>query len=325
MRDRQLSDAQEKVAVLLGGSSAEREVSLATGGMVAGALRDSGFEIRLFDTQDSSFIAALMDFAPDVVFNALHGRGGEDGTMQGLLEVLGYPYTGSGVLASALAMDKSASKQIYLDAQLPTSPYLVFPAADIIADEGHGPYRARIISELGNDVVVKPNHEGSSVGVTIVHAGDGDDLSAALTRAASYGGRVLVERFIAGTEVMASVLGNADPHALPTIEVVARGNFYDYDSKYSPGGSEHIIPARVGEEANKACAQLAEQAHRALGCWGYSRSDLIVDEAGQPWLIETNTLPGMTRTSLFPDAARAVGIDFAELCVLLVHLAQDPR
>jgi len=315
------TDRKEKIAVLLGGSSAEREVSLATGSMVATALEGSGFEVRTFDTKDTAFIGALMDFAPDVVFNALHGCGGEDGTMQGLLETLGLPYTGSGVLASALAMDKSASKRVYVDCDLPTAPYLVLHATDLAEEEGVAASCQRIADELGGDVVVKPNHEGSSVGVSIVHAPE--ELPEALTLAASYGGKVLVETFIKGTEIMASVLGNEDPHGLPTIEVVSRGEFYDYDSKYSPGGSEHIIPARIGDAANEACQRLAEEAHKALGCWGYSRTDMMVDESGAPWIIETNTLPGMTKTSLFPDAARAVGIDFAELCVLLVHLAQD--
>jgi len=313
----------EKIAVLLGGTSVEREVSLATGSMVAQALKSSGFNVRTFDTKDSAFISALIDFAPDVAFNALHGRGGEDGTMQGLLEILGLPYTGSGVLASALAMDKNATKRIYKDFDLPTAPYLLFHADELSKADDVATCSQRILDELGPDVVVKPNQEGSSVGVTIVHTGKGGDLPAALRLAAGYGGRVLVETFIAGVEVMASVLGNEQPHGLPTIEVISRGEFYDYDSKYSVGGSEHIIPARIGAVANEACQRLAEEAHKALGCWGYSRTDMMVDETGKPWLIETNTLPGMTQTSLFPDAARAVGIDFAELCVLLVHLAQD--
>jgi len=312
---------KEKVAVLLGGPSVEREVSLATGSMVAAALKSSGFEVRTFDTKDTAFIGALMAFAPDVVFNALHGRGGEDGTMQGLLETLGLPYTGSGVLASALAMDKSASKRVYVDCGLPTASYLVVRASELADEAGVTACCQRIADELGSDVVVKPDHEGSSIGVTIVH--DARELPEALALAASYGDLLLVETFIKGTEVMASVLGNEDPHGLPTIEVVSRGEFYDYDSKYSVGGSEHIIPARIGDVANEACQHLAEEAHKALGCWGYSRTDLMVDESGMPWIIETNTLPGMTQTSLFPDAARAVGIDFAELCVLLIHLAQD--
>jgi len=312
---------KEKVAVLLGGSSAEREVSLATGSMVTAALKNSGFEVRTFDTKDTSFIDPLMEFAPSVVFNALHGCGGEDGTMQGLLETLGLPYTGSGVLASALAMDKSASKRVYVDKGLSTAPYLVFSQGDLADEEGRAVCAEQIHDKLGSDVVIKPNHEGSSVGVTIIHPDTLQDVPRALKEAASFGDRVLVERFIEGTEVMASVLGNADPHGLPIIEVVSRGAFYDYDSKYSTGGSEHIIPARIGDEANEACQHLAEEAHKALGCWGYSRTDMIVDKAGTPWIIETNTLPGMTKTSLFPDAARAVGIDFAELCVLLVHLA----
>jgi len=314
----------EKIAVLLGGSSVEREVSLATGSMVARALESSGFTVRTFDTKAPAFIPGLMAFAPDVVFNALHGRGGEDGAMQGLLEILDIPYTGSGILASALAMDKCATKRIYKDFDLPTAPYIVFLPDELAEEEGIAACSQRILDELGPDVVAKPNHEGSSMGVTVVHTSSGGDLPAALKLAASFGGRVLVETFIAGTEIMASVLGNAQPHGLPTIEVVSRGEFYDYDSKYSAGGSEHIIPARIGDAANEACQRLAEAAHKALRCRGYSRTDMMVDETGAPWLIETNTLPGMTQTSLFPDAARAVGIDFAELCVLLVHLAQDP-
>lgn len=318
-----MSTEKEKIAVVLGGPSVEREVSLSTGGMVVEALESSGFEVRAFDALDASFISPLLAFKPDVVFNALHGRKGEDGTMQGLLEILDIPYTGSGVLASALAMDKAASKRVYVDSKLPTAPYLVLRATDLADDAGVAVCCQRIAAELGADVVVKPNQEGSSVGVSMVHGEQGDDLSAALKLAASYGDRVLVETFIAGTEIMASVLGNAQPHALPTIEVVSRGEFYDYDSKYSAGGSRHIIPAGIGDAANETCQRLAEEAHKALGCWGYSRTDMMVDKSGKPWLIETNTLPGLTKTSLFPDAARAVGIDFAELCVLLVHLAQS--
>jgi len=306
------------VAVLLGGTSAEREVSLATGSRVAAALRGAGFEIRTFDTKDLAFLPALVDFSPAVVFNALQGRGGEDGTMQGLLETLGLPYTGSGVLASALAMDKNATKRLYEERKLPTAPYLMLPVAEIA--EARDACCQRITDELGTDVVVKPNQEGSSVGVSVVH--EVDDLQGALRRAAGYGDRVLVETFIAGAEITVSVLGNEKPHALPTIEVVPRGAFHDYDSKYSRGGSEHVIPARIDESVNGLCQQLAEEAHEILGCWAYSRTDMIVDSEGKPWLVETNTLPDLTRTSLFSAAARAVGIDFAELCVLLVHLAQ---
>ncbi len=308
---------REKVAVLLGGSSAEREVSLATGRNVAQALEDAGFEVRSFDTQTSAFIADLLSFAPDVAFIALHGRGGEDGSMQGLLEILGIPYTGSGVLASALAMDKIASKHIFKQADLPTPEARELDAEDLADTAATA---ERLLEELRVPVVVKPAHEGSSVGVTIVH--EAEDLPAALETAKAYDASVLVERFIKGVEVMAGVLGNEHPHALPTIEVVATGEFYDYESKYTPGKSEHLIPARVGDEVNKRCQELAEQAHQVLGCRGYSRTDLIVDEDGESWVIELNTLPGMTETSLLPDAARAVGVDFAELCVLIVHLAQ---
>lgn len=313
----------KRIAVLLGGVSAEREVSLNSGTMIAAALRDRGHDVTEFDTADLAFITELTTLDPDIVYIALHGRLGEDGTMQGLLEILGIPYVGSGVLASALAMAKVQAKQRYEQVGIPTPPYVVLSrradSADLVATA------QRITGALGGEVVVKPALEGSSLGLSIVrHA---EQLVPALETAFSYDETVVVERFIAGTEVTVGVVGNDAPEALPTIEVVANaGEFYDYESKYAPGGSEHVIPARVGEAMNARCSELAVAAHVALGCRTISRSDLIVDADGNPWVLETNTLPGMTSTSLVPDMARARGVEYPELCEWLIALGlQDAR
>ena len=301
------------VAVLMGGISAEREVSLHTGEQVLRALEARGHRVVTLDTADLGFIEKLRNGGFDVAFICLHGRGGEDGTMQGLLEILGLPYVGSGVLASALAMDKVASKHIFAAAGLPTPPAVALTA---MPDD-----TASIISDLGAKLVVKPVSEGSSVGMSIVHGPD--ELLPALELAFGHDDTVLVEAFVAGAEVTIGVLGNDVVEALPTLEVVPEHEFYDYESKYVPGMSRHIIPARVSEQARAECQRIALDAHRTLGCRGMSRSDTIVTQAGEVYLLEVNTIPGMTRTSLLPDAARAAGIEFPELCERLVALALE--
>lgn len=305
-----------RVAVLLGGRSAERAVSLNTGAQVAGALAERGFDVVTVDTGDDGFLDELRAARPEAVFIALHGRGGEDGTIQGLLELLDLPYIGSGVLASALAMNKVQSKHIFEISGLATPDYAV-------VRRGEAYDAAEITAALGPKTVVKPADEGSSVGMTIV--ADPANLPAAIEFAFTYDPLVLVERFEAGTEVTVAVIGNDDPVALPTLEIVPEHDFYDYDSKYVPGMSRHIIPARVSEAAQVECQRLAVEAHRALGCAGISRSDTIVTPDGQVFLLETNTIPGMTATSLVPDAARAAGISFPELCERLIGLALEAR
>lgn len=306
--------ATPHVAVLLGGRSAEREVSLNTGAQVASALEGGGFDVTRIDTGEAGFIEALQSSGADVAFICLHGRFGEDGTIQGLLELLDMPYVGSGVLASALAINKVMSKHFYANAGLATPPYAVLHRGEPYDLDG-------IVSELGGKTVVKPANEGSSVGMTIVH--DPRELEGAIEKAFRFDPLVLVERFVAGTEVTIAVLGNHAPTALPTIEVVAEHEFYDYDSKYVPGMSTHIIPARVPLDAREECERLAVAAHVALGCAGMSRSDTIVTPEGEVFLLETNTIPGMTSTSLLPDAAAAAGIAFPELCARLVGLALE--
>ncbi len=304
-----------RVAVLMGGRSAEREVSLNTGQQVTRALETVGHDVVQIDSGAEGFIGELETTRPDVVFICLHGRFGEDGTVQGLLELLELPYVGSGVLASALAMDKVMSKHFFANEGLPTPAYVHVRrgAGFDIEDATH---------LLGPKTVVKPANEGSAIGVTIAH--DPGELPAALEEAFRFDDSVLVERFISGVEVTVGVIGNEEPIALPTLEIVPEHEFYDYESKYVPGMSRHIIPARVGETIRAECERLALAAHHALGCRGMSRADLIVAEGGRVELLEVNTIPGMTSTSLLPDAARAAGIEFPELCDRLVRLALEP-
>jgi len=306
---------ETRVAVLFGGKSAERAVSLNTGAQVSQALEGLGFDVAPIDTGDDGFISALIGSGADVAFICLHGRFGEDGTVQGLCELLELPYVGSGVLASALALEKVKSKQFFSLVGLPTPDYAVVHRGRLYDLNA-------LTSALGDKTVVKPANEGSSVGMTIVH--QPSELAQAIEKAFEYDRDVLVERFVEGTEVTIAVIGNDDVVALPTLEIVPEHEFYDYESKYVPGMSSHIIPARVSEEARVECQRLAVAAHKTLGCRGMSRADTIVEENGSVWLLEVNTIPGMTSTSLVPDAARAAGIEFPELCRMLVEFALEP-
>ena len=303
-----------RVVVLMGGRSAEREVSLNTGAQVLDALEKTGHTVVTVDAGDADFIAQLLAAAPDSVFICLHGRYGEDGTVQGLLELLDMRYVGSGVLASALAMDKVMSKHFFAQAGLLSPAYVALRAGEEADIE-------TITRELGSKTVVKPANEGSAIGVTIAH--DPSELPAAIDEAFRHDESILVEQFVSGVEVTVGVLGNEDLEVLPTLEIVPEHEFYDYDSKYVPGMSRHIIPARISEFARDECQRLSLEAHRALGCRGMSRSDTIVAGDGAIYLLETNTIPGMTATSLLPDAARAAGIEFPELCRRLVDLSLE--
>jgi len=305
-----------KVAVLMGGRSAEREVSLNTGAQVAAALAKAGHEVVTIDSGAEGFIGELESARPDAVFICLHGRLGEDGTVQGLLELLDLPYVGSGVLASALAMDKVMSKHFFAQVGIPSPAYVHVQRGETVdLDE--------VTRTLGPKTVVKPANEGSAIGVTIAH--EPSELPAALEEAFRFDDSVLIEQFVAGVEVTVGVIGNDEPVALPTLEIVPEHEFYDYESKYVPGMSRHIIPARVSEEARVECVRLSLLAHRALGCRGMSRSDTIVTGDGRVELLEVNTIPGMTSTSLLPDAAAAAGIEFPDLCDRLVRLALEDR
>jgi D-alanine-D-alanine ligase len=303
--------------LLCGGSSGERDISLISGKGVERALRDEGFPVEVLDPADRGFLSkfsSAVESGTKAVFICLHGKGGEDGTVQGLCELVKIPYTGPGVLASALAMDKARSKVMYAANSLPTPNSLSISRGSTWNID-------QIVSAVGEKCVVKPATEGSAIGVTIVH--ESDDLSAAIESALSIDDLVIVERFVEGTEITVAVLGNDEPFALPVIEIVPRNEFYDFDAKYSNGGAKHIIPARLDEQAMLASERNAILAHKALGCTGVSRSDFIVDDEGTPWILETNTIPGMTETSLLPDAASKLGISYRQLCHMLIDFALE--
>ncbi len=306
-----------RVAVVAGGASHERAVSLMSGSQVHKALTEAGYPNEIVDTGEvADAFERLLSGSYDVVFNALHGRGGEDGAIQGICETVGLPYTGSGILASALSLDKSRSKALYRQFGIPTSPSVTLYRGQ--------PYDIGSIAAIvGEESVVKPVNDGSSIGISIVH--DLTQLPAALEVGFNTGDDVLVESFIAGTEITISVIGNEELTVLPIIEIIPHDKFYTYDVKYATGGSEHIIPARLPKDVYALAQEYAKTAHRALGCRGMSRSDFIVNKQGVPVILETNTVPGMTATSLLPDAARHMGIEFPELCSMLVQLALEPR
>ena len=291
------SRAAPKVAVLMGGLSAEREVSLVSGQACVAALRATGYNVVEIDA-GADLCQRLEAAAPDLVFNALHGRWGEDGAVQGLLEWMRVPYTHSGVLASALAMDKTRSKEVFLAAGLPVAEGLLAPADEV---------RRRHV--MAPPYVVKPNSEGSSVGVYIVQ----DMANRPPQLAPSMPEQVLVERYVPGRELTVSVMGD---RALSVTDIVTQG-WYDYDAKYKPGGSRHVVPAYIPAQIFDACMAHAQTAHNALGCRGLSRTDFRWDETqGLAGLVvlETNTQPGMTPTSLSPEQAAHLGISFPELC-----------
>jgi len=296
------------VAVLMGGPSAEREVSLVSGRECANALREAGYAVVEIDA-GPDLAARLLTLAPAVCFNALHGRWGEDGCVQGLLEWLRLPYTHSGVLASALAMDKTRAKAAYAAAGLPVAPSLMADAAEV---------RTRHV--MAPPYVVKPNNEGSSVGIYIVHA----DANGPPVLGPEAPERVMVEAYVPGRELTVSVLGD---RALGVTEILTEG-WYDYHAKYAPGGSRHVVPAEIPPRIAGLAEDYALRAHAALGCRGLSRTDFRWDEArGEAGLIvlETNTQPGMTPTSLSPEQARAQGMSFPALCDWIVRDASCDR
>ena len=304
-----------RIAVLQGGRSAEREVSLRSGAQVAEALRGRAHDVEQVDL-DRDVWDRLRDGAFDCVFIALHGRLGEDGTVQGMLELLGLPYTGSGVLASALCIDKTRTNLLLRAEGFQVPEFEEVFEADADAE--------RLAARYGLPAVVKPVREGSTIGLTI--ARDVDALASGLVLARRYDARVLVQRFVSGTEVTVGVLATPEVEILPSLEITYENATYDYDAKYTEGRSHHIIPARIAEEARRTVAGAAARAFRALGCEGMARIDFIVERDCTPWLLEVNTVPGLTALSLLPDAARAAGIEFPELCErLVVHGVERRR
>lgn len=299
-----------RVAVLYGGRSAEREVSLKSGGMVLKALQDAGVDAFGIDVGDD-LLQRLLSEKIDRAFIILHGRGGEDGSMQGLLEVAGIPYTGSGVLASALAMDKLRTKRVWLSLGLPTPAYAVLASVD----DCH-----RAATELGFPLIVKPAHEGSSIGMAKV---DGvDALIAAWRSAAEYDSQVLVEQWISGPEFTVATLRG---QVLPAIGLGTPHSFYDYDAKYLASDTQYRIPCGLSPERERELQGLCARACEALGIQGWGRTDVMQDAEGRFWLLEVNTAPGMTDHSLVPMAARAAGLDFQQLVLAILADSVEAR
>jgi len=296
----------QHVAVLMGGWSAEREVSLVSGAAVVQALGDAGMTVTSIDVQrDMGALLTRLFPRPDAVFNALHGRFGEDGCVQGLLDILDIPYTHSGLLASALAMDKPMAKRLFAEAGIPVAEHLIVSREDILAGD-----------VMDRPYVIKPLNEGSSVGVHIVLEGDNEPLFG--DTGWPFGDRVMVEKFIPGQELTVAVMGDK---ALCVSDIQTGREFYDYDAKYVDGGSHHVIPAEIEPEVTDEVMRLAILAHQTLGCRGVSRADFRYD-GKKAYLLEINTQPGMTTTSLVPEQAVYAGISFQELVVWMVDNAE---
>lgn len=335
------------IAVLFGGISTERNVSINGGRAVIEALRSKGHNVIPIDPAFGADIhlaenvianpseyptfEELKQYDPkkiiecinseifdnvDVAFLVLHGKYGEDGRIQSLLEIRGVPYTGSGVKASAIGMDKNASKMLFMAAGIPT------PAWVNVRPNDYDNYdlMKEIRSELGGHLVVKPNNQGSSIGVTIIEDGNLDDIHKAIKAAAEYSKIVLVEQFIEGREITVGVIGE---EALPVIEILPEDGFYDYKHKYSKGHTEYECPADVSEDIADFAQSLAVSSFISLGCSGFARADFRLNEDGQPFLMEINTIPGFTATSLVPMAALEVGIEFPDLCEKIIQLAVE--
>jgi D-alanine-D-alanine ligase len=333
-----------RVTVLTGGTSSERDVALASAVQVIGALRSRGHEVAVVDTargfipqsDESALLSGVVGTEPppmdrlhalekglllsglanlavvrdaDVLFLALHGGRGEDGTLQTLLEMVGVPYTGSGRLGSAMAMDKDISKRLFRAAGVKTADWVMAPAS-----------RSQVERDFGWPVVVKPSKQGSTVGLTVVK--NGKDFDASISLARKYDDEVMIERFVPGRELTVGVL---EGKALPTGEIIPRHEIFDYECKYTPGMSEEIFPARLPASMAAECGRLSLLAHEALKLGGYSRVDFRLTPEGVLFCLEVNTLPGMTATSLLPQAARAVGIEFPELCERICKAARRGR
>ncbi len=302
------------IAVLMGGWSAEREVSLASGEACAAALERKGYRVTRIDVA-RDIVRVLEELKPDVAFNALHGKWGEDGCVQGILETLGIPYTHSGVCASAVAMHKDMSKSVFRAAGIPVADSVVVTVEEVAA--GH---------PIAPPYVVKPVAEGSSVGVHIVHEGANRPMQELLAEAELFAGHVLVEKYVAGRELTCGVMGG---EALDIIDIVPTTRFYDYEAKYAPGGSRHIVPAELPEDLYRRVQAHARDAYRVLGCRGVGRADFRYDDTpggtGELVILEVNTQPGMTDTSLVPEMALERGIGFEDLVSWMVEDASCDR
>lgn len=306
---------KKRIVIVCGGISTEREVSLRSGEAVYRALCRYGFEnVVLFDLKQDNINQLFME-KPDICFLALHGKGGEDGCIQGMLDLAQIPYTGSGVETSAVCMNKILTKQVLQASGIPTAKFEIMSKEDC---ENFVEAADLLVDRLGLPMVLKSPCQGSSIGVVIVR--EKKKLPEAIEEIFSLGDQLLAEQFLCGTEVTLPILGNKEITVLPDIEITSEREFYDYTAKYTVGMCNHIIPARISEDDRSMVKQIGEKAYKVLSCRGLSRIDFIIDETLGPMVIEVNTLPGMTEMSLFPDSARAAGILFETLTAMIVEL-----
>ena len=306
---------QDKIVVVMGGTSTEAEVSRRTGTAILNALKSKGYNAEGMELVPKTFANDIQKSGCAMVFNALHGKFGEDGLLQGTLDMLGIPYTGSGVLAAAVTMDKAASKRVFVAEGISTPRSHTYYSYEMKRG-----LAAEIEAEFSLPMVVKAASQGSSIGVYIVESHE--ELKNALVQAFKYNDEVLVEEFIRGRELTVAVWGNEEEkEAFPIIEITTLTGRYDYDSKYTKGASAHIIPAPMSEEKTKEIQELAVKTFTACGCKGVARVDMMLSEDEVPYVIEVNSVPGMTETSLVPDAARAMGVEFPELCERMLEMA----
>jgi len=306
-----------RILVLMGGYSEEREVSLRSGAAVLNALKNLGYDADAFDLKGIS-VQKIVEFNPDLVFLTLHGKDGEDGTVQGLLEILRIPYTGSGVASSAIGINKVLTKKMLMYEGIPTAPFVILKKYDYVSTKLD---IQSLLSNIGIPMVIKAATQGSSIGTYIIR--EESNILQAIEAAFNYDSEVLVEKFVDGIEVTSTVIGNETTEVLPLIEITSANDFYDFESKYTPGMCTHIIPARVDKHIHEKIADLSQKVYKSLGCRGYARVDFIIDKERNPFVLEINTIPGMTEMSLVPDAARAAGINFDELVEKIVRLGLE--
>lgn len=306
-----------KVLVVMGGTSQEREVSLRSGKAVFEALKRVGYDAEAMDLRADN-LHDIPKAKPDVVYLALHGKNGEDGTVQGYLDILGIPYTCSGLAASAISMNKILTKKILTYEGLPTAEFITFKKSSYNRE---ALVVESIVEKLGLPLVVKSASQGSSIGTYIVK--EAGKVAESIEEAFTFDTEVLVEKFIDGIQLTVTIVGNDNPVVYPIIEITAANEFYDYEAKYTPGMSDHIIPARISEGLKEKVEKITAEAYKAVGCRGVARIDVMADKNENPYILEINTIPGMTATSLVPDAARAMGQSFEELVDHLVKLALE--
>ncbi len=309
-----------KIMVICGGVSSEREVSLRSGKTIYEALLRSGFTNVVLYNLTKDNMKGILEARPDIVFLGLHGKGGEDGCIQGMLELAGIPYTGPGVCASAICMNKIMTKRVLDNAGLPTAKFVTF-SKDECNDLNK--VEAQLIEKIGLPMVLKSPSQGSSIGVVIVHKQK--EIKPAIEEIFQYGKYLLVEQFVSGTEITLPILGNEELTVLPIIEITSEREFYDFKSKYTPGLCHHIIPACIDKKSEKEAIEIGKKAYKVLECSGIARIDFIVDKVKGPVIIEVNTLPGMTDMSLVPDAARYTGISYEKLVEMILDYGMSAK